>query len=157
MKLRASITAVVLTIVGASLTGCGGDSGAPERVRVVQGSDHNLVRVGRCGLPAGRRFVGCRNVRYPRTSLRELLPEPARSFAVHFRSTARAQRLLLATEGDKDRRLTDDRFDLQCIDSVCLTEFPVSGALLRKSRRADVLRIVLHYEDQVVGADLVLG
>jgi hypothetical protein len=42
------------------------------------------------------------------------------------------------------------------IDSVCKTEFAVSGALLRMSRRADVLRIVLHYEDQVVGADLVL-
>lgn len=151
------ITAVVLVPVWASLIGCGGDSTGPERVRIVQGSDHNLVRVGKCIVPVREQFVGCAKVAYPRTNLRELLPKPGAPFAVHFRATARVQRVLLATDGGKQRRLTDDRFDLQCIDSACNTRVAVSGALLRMSRRADVLRIVLHYDDRVVGADLVLG
>jgi len=152
-----TITAVVLVPIWGSLIGCGGDSTAPERVRIVQGSDHNLVRVGKCTVPVREQFVGCREVAYPRTDLRELLPKPGAPFAVHFPATARVQRVLLATDAGKQRRLTDDRFDLQCIDSACRTEFPVSGALLRRSRRADVLRIVFHYNDQVVGADLALG
>jgi hypothetical protein len=107
------ITAVVLMLVWGSLIGCGGDGTAPERVRIVQGSDHNLARVGKCGVPVREQFVGCRKVAYPRTNLRELLPKPGASFVVHFRATARVQRALLMTDGGKQRRLTDDRFDLR--------------------------------------------